>query len=129
MTMRPCLTCGEPATGPRCDEHTLDPKASAQDRGYDAAWTRLSKRSRRLQPFCELCGATEGLECDHTPEAWERKAAGKAIRLQDVRVLCGPCNRAAGAARGPSATRGMPPSGPTTDPPSRPNFSYTPEAS
>lgn len=106
MTLRPCLDCGEPATGPRCAGHTTDRKAPAAARGYDAAWTRLSKRARRLQPFCSDCGSTEDLQTDHTPEAWQRKAAGKEIRLCDVRVLCGPCNRAAGAARGPSATRG-----------------------
>ncbi|BBY61157.1 hypothetical protein MSAR_42930 [Mycolicibacterium sarraceniae] len=106
MTLRPCLDCGEPTSGPRCTEHTIDTKPTAHARGYDAAWTRLSKRARRLQPFCTDCGSTEDLQTDHTPQAWARKAAGKPIRLQDVRVLCGPCNRAAGAARGPSATRG-----------------------
>lgn len=110
MTLTACLDCGEPATGPRCAEHTLDPKPDATTRGYDAAWKRLSKRARRLQPWCESCGGTEDLQTDHTPEAWARKAAGKPIRLQDVRVLCGPCNRAAGAARGTTVTRGDAPS-------------------
>lgn len=107
MTMTTCLDCGEPSIGPHCPEHDI--KGTATQRGYDAAWDRLSKRARRLQPFCGSCGATEDLQCDHTPEAWERKAAGKPIRLQDVQVLCGPCNRDAGAARGmdprPSAHR------------------------
>jgi 5-methylcytosine-specific restriction endonuclease McrA len=122
MTMRPCLDCGEPSDGPRCPEHTTDPKTSAAHRGYDAAWTKLSKRARRLQPFCSGCGATDDLQTDHTPEAWARKAAGLTIRLQDVQVLCGPCNRAAGAARGSSATRGMPPGGIATDPAPRQSF-------
>ena len=89
MTLRPRLTCGEPADAPRCPEHTIDTKPPAADRGYDSAWTKLSKRARRLQPFCTDCGSTERLEADHTPEAWTRKAAGKAIRLSDIRVLCG----------------------------------------
>lgn len=126
MTLTACLDCGEPSDGPRCPEHTTDTKAPAAARGYDAAWTRLSKRARRLQPFCSDCGSTEDLQCDHTPEAWARKAAGKAIRLQDVQVLCGPCNRAAGAARGPSATRGMAPSAVATDPSPRQSLSHTP---
>lgn len=109
MVMRPCLVCGEPADGPRCSEHAAEVKGTATARGYDAAWDRLSRRARRLQPFCTDCGSTEDLQCDHTPEAWARKAAGKPIRLQDVSVLCGPCNRDAGAARGPSATRGSAP--------------------
>jgi 5-methylcytosine-specific restriction enzyme A len=111
MTLRPCIDCGEPCDGPRCPEHTApDTKPDATTRGYDAAWKRLSRRARRLQPWCESCGATEDLQTDHTPEAWARKTAGKPIRLQDVRVLCGPCNRAAGAARGTSVTRGDDPS-------------------
>ena len=116
MTLRPCLDCGAPSTGPRCDVHTVDTKPDATTRGYDAAWTRLSKRARRLQPFCTDCGSTEDLQADHTPEAWQRKAAGKPIRLQDIQVLCGPCNRTAGAARGHTATRGKTPSRPQPDP-------------
>ncbi|BBX69588.1 hypothetical protein MPSYJ_30490 [Mycolicibacterium psychrotolerans] len=101
MTLRPCIECGEPADGPRCPEHVRpsSPKASAALRGYDAAWQRLSAKARRLQPWCSDCGATADLQCDHRPEAWARKAAGKPIRLADVDVVCGPCNRARGAAR------------------------------
>lgn len=126
MTLTACLDCGEPSDGPRCPEHTIDTKAHASARGYDAAWTKLSKRARRLQPFCSDCGSTEDLQTDHTPEAWARKAAGKPIRLSDVQVLCGSCNRSAGAARGPSATRGMPPRGTAPDPLPRQSLSHTP---
>ena len=68
MTLSPCLDCGEPTTGPRCPEHTVDPKASATDRGYDGAWTKLSRRARRLQPFCTDCGTrrTQGTFCRNT---------------------------------------------------------------
>lgn len=107
MTLRPCLTCGLPSAGPRCDDHRADHKPSAHTRGYDAAWTRLSAKARRLQPWCSDCGSVEDLQADHTPEAWERKAAGKPIRLQDVDVTCGPCNRARGAAR-PQQTSARP---------------------
>jgi 5-methylcytosine-specific restriction protein A len=107
MTLRPCIECGEPTDGAHCRQHARpsSPKASATQRGYDAAWTRLSARARRLQPFCSDCGATDDLQCDHAPEAWARKAAGKAIRLRDVDVVCGRCNRARGAAR-PQQTSG-----------------------
>lgn len=116
MTLRPCLICGEPSAKSRCPEHRpADRKASPRQRGYDAAWDRLSKRARRLQPFCGSCGSTEDLQTDHTPEAWERKAKGLPIRLQDVRVCCGPCNRAAGAARG-QTPRGKPPVNAPVDP-------------
>jgi 5-methylcytosine-specific restriction enzyme A len=110
MTLRPCLDCGQPCTGPRCTQHTTEAKGTREARGYDAAWRRLSKRARRLQPFCIDCDTTEDLQADHTTEAWERYEAGRPIRLQDIAIRCGPCNRAAGAARGPSATRGRAPS-------------------
>lgn len=89
MTAKPCLDCGTPSARPRCPEH----------RGYDAEWDRLSRRARKLQPFCSDCGATEDLQTDHLPEAWARRAAHKPIRLKDVDVVCGPCNRARGQTR------------------------------
>lgn len=98
MTLRPCVVCGEPATGTRCSEH----------RGYGSyAWTRLSKRARRLQPWCSDCGSTEDLQCDHSPQAWERAAQRKPLRLKDIDVVCGACNRARGSAR-PDQTGGAP---------------------
>lgn len=114
--MTPCLTCNElQNNGSRCKECALqvqrldarsrpDRKPPARARGYDWNWTKLSARARQLQPFCTHCGSTEDLQTDHTPEAWRRRAAGLVIRLADVQVLCGPCNRAAGAAR-PGAAR------------------------
>lgn len=126
MTLRPCVKCGEPCTGPRCAEHTVDLKAAASERGYDWQWTQLSKRARRLQPFCLDCGGADDLQADHSPEAWARKAAGKPIRLQDIDVVCGPCNRARGAARGHSATRGAGASEAEPDPLVRPSLSFTP---
>lgn len=39
------------------------------------------------------------MQADHAPEAWARKAAGKPVRLADVDVVCGRCNRRRGAAR------------------------------
>lgn len=89
MTLRPCLDCGVPSASTRCSAH----------RGYDSAWERLSQRARKLQPFCSDCGSTEDLQADHSPEAWARRAAGKAIRLKDIDVVCGRCNTARGKAR------------------------------
>lgn len=104
MTMRPCIVCGEPGESTRCDEHALPRggkhQQSPYERGYDNAWRKLSERARKLQPFCSDCGATTDLQCDHTPLAWERKTRGLPIRLRDVDVVCGPCNRKRGAARG-----------------------------
>ncbi len=98
MTYKPCIVCGEPTARSRCPEHSKDTRNKTA-RGYGSHWDRLSRRARRLQPFCEDCGTTEALQCDHTPEAWRRHYAGKPIRLRDVSVVCGPCNRARGPAR------------------------------
>ena len=78
-------------------------RGSAKDRGYDAAWTRLSRRARRLQPWCSDCGREDHLTTDHSPAAWERRAAGKPLRLEDVDVVCRWCNADRGPARGPDA--------------------------
>lgn len=124
MTLRPCLDCGEPSGSTRCTVH----------RGYDSDWERLSKKARKLQPFCTDCGATENLQADHSPEAWARRAAGKAIRLKDIDVVCGPCNTERGQARpepqalqqhSRSRTGGTPRTNTHVAPPSRIS-SYTP---
>ena len=101
MTWKPCIVCGEPAAYERCYEHRLPSRqtSSAHSRGYDAAWVKLSKRARRLQPWCSDCHTTEDLTCDHTTEAWVRKAKGLPIRLEDVDVVCRSCNTRRGRAR------------------------------
>ena len=54
-----------------------------------------------MQPFCSDCGGTDDLQLDHTEHTWARVEAGKVVRLKDTGgVVCGPCNRARGAARG-----------------------------
>ena len=101
MTLSPCIECGQPTDGPRCDEH--QPRATAKPgsgkRGYDWTWQQLSTRARRLQPWCSDCFATDDLTTDHTEDAWKRKAAGKVIRLTDVDVVCRSCNAKRGRAR------------------------------
>lgn len=96
--LKPCVTCGEVSEKSRCEEHR--PKDTRVDRRRDtgsATWINLSKRARKIQPFCQLCGATEDLQADHSPRAWAREAARKALRLCDVTVLCGGCNSNAGS--------------------------------
>ena len=98
--LRPCLECGELSEDSRCPKHKLQ-KGNKRERGYDHRWDMLVKKAKKLQPFCADCGATENLTGDHSPEAWRRHNAGLRIRLQDIDIVCGPCNRARGAARGP----------------------------
>lgn len=108
--MKPCIVCGEPSTESRCEEHVKRgrtdsqrakrPKNRSRGSGYTHTWDKLSRRARRIQPWCSDCGAKEDLQCDHTPAAWERHEQGLPIRLQDVDVVCGLHNRERGAARG-----------------------------
>lgn len=82
--------CGEPSHTSRCDQHTYKyRKSSRQARGYDEAWTRLSRRARQLQPWCSQCGTTEDLTADHL--RWPARS------LKDVDVLCRSDNARKGA--------------------------------
>ena len=102
--LKPCVDCGEVAPGTRCDRcraaheaRTTARKGSATFRGYDAAWSRLSARARRLQPFCTDCSTTDDLTADHL--VWPARS------LADVAVVCRPCNSKRGATRGERASR------------------------
>lgn len=110
VLMRPCVDCGELAHRTRCAECQKvyrrpieQERISFEDAGYDAEFRRIAKKAKKLQPFCLHCGHTGSkenpLSCDHLPSAWERKKAGKKLRLKDVRVLCRVCNSKAGPAR------------------------------
>lgn len=100
MICRPCLKCGEPVEGSWCPEHKPQPSKSRRDRGYEGQWRKLSARARRIQPWCDDCGTTTDLTADHTPEAWARHEQGLPIRLEDVNVVCRPCNSRRGSIRG-----------------------------
>ena len=110
----PCIDCGAIADNTRCSacstKHEtarqrgrVQVKKSSTERGYGSTWRRLSERARQLQTFCSDCGATNDLQADHTPEAWKRYEKGLPIRLSDIDIVCGPCNRTRGAARGKHA--------------------------
>ena len=115
--MKPCLTCGDPSAASYCEEHQpatwQHRKGTARQRGYDAAWDRLSRRARRLSPLCEDCGTAENLTVDHQPSAWQRRAEGKPLRLCDVAVTCRDCNQARGSSR-PGSQRARKDQGRTT---------------
>lgn len=70
------------------------------ERGYNERWNRLSRKARKLQPFCSDCGREDNLTADHSTTAWQRYDAGKTIRLKDIDVVCRDCNSSRGAARG-----------------------------
>jgi 5-methylcytosine-specific restriction protein A len=97
---KPCLDCGVISPKTRCPECTVvydarvnHRRGSSTDRGYDAAWQRLSRRARRMQPYCTDCGDTtiQNLTGDHL--RWP------AMSLADVDVVCLVCNIKRGARR------------------------------
>ena len=98
-----CLECRPPRERTVALILSEQRRGTARERGYDAAWERLSRRARRLQPFCSDCGREDGLTTDHSPRAWERRAAGLRVRLEDVDVVCRWCNSERGPARGAEA--------------------------
>lgn len=115
---KPCLVCGEPSDQSRCPDHRLDAHhQTADERGYNSRWRRLSEKARKLQRFCSDCGTTTDLTADHSPEAWRRHNAGKPIRLRDIDVVCRSCNARRGKTRGvdPIAA-GQPPEGKAQSP-------------
>lgn len=88
MTPRPCIICGAPCEGARCEQHKLParPKASPSARGYDRRWQAISRWVRAMSPVCANCGATSDLTVDHL-------RPGKVVEsLDDVQVLCRRCN-------------------------------------
>lgn len=126
--LKPCMVCGEPSAGTRCSDHDRETerlrhlhhnRGTRLARGYDAAWIKLSRRARRIQPWCTRCGTTDNLTGDHTPQAWARKAAGLPIPLEDVDVLCAGCNASAGSSR-PGTRRAFSPGEGTPIPSQRP---------
>lgn len=108
---RPCARCGEPITE-RCTTCTpprdRSTELSASARGYDAAHVRLRTRVLALTDVCSdahLGPCAGPMTLDHRPIAWQRKALGLTIRLQDVDAVCLRHNNIRGAARGDHVTR------------------------
>lgn len=89
-----------PECKPRDDGARDVARGNRHQRGYDNTWQRLSKRARKLQPFCSDCGAEDDLTGDHSTESWDRKERGLVIRVRDIDVVCRRCNAERGAARG-----------------------------
>jgi 5-methylcytosine-specific restriction endonuclease McrA len=55
-----------------------------------ARWKALSKRARRMQPWCLDCGTTEDLTTDHVIPVSE--APELAYKPANIAVRCRPCN-------------------------------------
>lgn len=91
MTLKPCLTCGEPSEATRCpDCRPKDTRPRDRvTRTNNARWKNLSRRLRRLQPFCNHCGTADDLTVDHIIELED---GGEPYALDNLQVLCRSCN-------------------------------------
>jgi 5-methylcytosine-specific restriction endonuclease McrA len=96
VTLRPCLDCGTPSDGPRCPAHTTTTKQRPKGHIHTntTRWKNLSKRLRKLSPFCELCGAREQLSVDHILPVSE--APELVFAEENLRVGCLSCNGSRG---------------------------------
>lgn len=87
---KPCIKCGEPSPGTHCPGCRPTDTRTTRDRKNNAQWKNLSKRLRRLSPFCEFCGATEQLSVDHILPVSDYPELTYAT--ENCRVLCKQCN-------------------------------------
>lgn len=94
MTMKPCIACGEPSAGTRCDECSRQQQRDTI-RDHVASinnsrWKRLSAQVRRTMPWCLDCHTTTRLSADHLlpaveyPELW--------YSIENLVTRCQSCN-------------------------------------
>lgn len=90
MLMQPCVECGDLSTKNRCEAHQLP--SAPKDRGRHVAhanrarWANLSRRLRRMSPFCEMCGTKDDLTVDHIVRVTDRPEW--TYEVDNLRVLC-----------------------------------------
>lgn len=97
--MKTCIDCGTViGSGPRCDpcrreQERHDRRGRVERKrprkiGYDAAWDRLSREARRMQPFCSDCGSRdEDLSGESVPPSCahstdRRRSSGSAGEME-----------------------------------------------
>lgn len=91
--LKPCIMCGELSTRSRCPDHRLDDhpnRSTHHAHANTARWKQLSKKARKLAPFCETCGTRDDLTTDHIIPIDEDPDLTYAI--ENLRVLCRTCN-------------------------------------
>lgn len=91
---RPCIECGRPSAGSRCEIHTLPDHRKRE--GYGYAWTQLSREIRERFPWCGICGASGvPLHVDHIIP----RSLGGSDHPSNLRPLCSPCHHKHGKTR------------------------------
>jgi 5-methylcytosine-specific restriction endonuclease McrA len=94
MPLYPCIECGKPSNGSRCEVHELPDHRRRP--GYGHAWTKLSREIRKRNPWCVMCNRSGvPLHVDHiTP-----RSLGGTDHPTNLRTLCGDCHRRFGKTR------------------------------
>lgn len=94
MLMQPCVECGDLSMKNRCEAHQLPSAPKNRDNHVAYAnrsrWKNLSRRLRKMSPFCEMCGAKDDLTVDHIVRVTDRPEWTFAV--DNLRVLCRRCN-------------------------------------
>lgn len=77
-----------------CPEHRSekwsgDDRPSFRERGYDARWSRVSRRYRAKHPICEVCGEAASEETHHVEPV---KDGGKMYAFSNLLACCKPCH-------------------------------------
>ncbi|CCC43391.1 putative uncharacterised protein [Mycobacterium canettii CIPT 140010059] len=94
MTLKPCLVCGQPAANSRCDEHRVKDTRAARRRpgqaAHDPRWRAISTHARRAQPWCDDCGSSSDLTCDHI---LPKTIAPELVHCREnIAIRCRSCN-------------------------------------
>ena len=98
-----CLDCRRLVQGGGlCPECLARRRGKTAERGYDHQWKRFARQVIRMSPRCARCGSTRDLTVDHIDPATRGKSR---LTLNDVQVLCKPCN----SRKGGTSTKGLPP--------------------
>ena len=88
--MQPCVECGDLSNRNRCEAHQLPsaPKNRTNHVAYAnrSRWKNLSRRLRRMSPFCEMCGTKDDLTVDHIVRVTDRPEW--TYEVDNLRVLC-----------------------------------------
>lgn len=101
MPMRPCLDCGKPGRGSRCERDRLAHdnaryalRGTRQQRGLGAEHERQRAEQLRRVPYCEHCGHTGDEANPLTAEHGVARARGGKVV---TRTLCRSDNSSRGA--------------------------------
>ena len=92
MALQPCVECGELTDRNRCSRHRIvRPRAAKTNSSHvafknNAKWKRLSKKLRKLSPFCEICGTSDDLTVDHIVRVHDRPEW--TYEPDNCRILC-----------------------------------------